>query len=175
MEEAKKSSTAKVLSTIALFLAIGAIVLAIIFDITAFAEVVLQFVAALILPIFAFVFLLIAMIASFIFIFGIYLAKEYGFWPLSLSIQFFKEIVDDIEVTQSQIDTFRALRVVLIVICVAIITLAIISKVLAKKDAQNGVIPRVVRSTRGKATAALILGILGFLVSIGALAITSAI
>lgn len=175
MEEEKKSSTAKVLSTVALFLAIGAIFLAIIFDIVSFAEVVLQFVLALILPVFAFVFLFIAMIASIIFIFGVYLLEEYGFWPLSLSIQFFKEIVDDIQVTQAQLDTFRGLRVVLIVICIAIITLAIISKVLAKKDAQNGVIPRVVRSTRAKANAALILGILGLLVSIGALAITSAI
>lgn len=173
-ERTKKHSSSHILAIIALCLAIFAIVLAVIFDITAFADVVLQFIAALILPVIAFVVLFMAMIVSFILIFGVYLVKEYGFWPLSLSIQFFKEILADIKVTTDQIETFRGLRVVLILICIAIIVLGIVAKSLAKNDSEKGVIPRVVGSTKGMAKAATILGILGIIVSVAALVIISA-
>lgn len=173
-ERTKKHSLSHTLAIISLLLAIFAIILAIIFDITSFAEVVAQFIAALILPIIAFVVLIMAMIVSFVLIFGIYLVKEYGFWPLTLSIDFFKEILADIKITPDQIDTFRGLRVVLIVICIAIIVLGIIAKSLAKNDPENGVVPRVVRSTKGMAKASIILGILGVIVSLAALVIISA-
>ena len=176
MEEINSNKTpGKALSIVALCMVLVSIPLAVIFDFVIFKDVILQFIAALILPVIAFFVLFVAMIASFIFVFGIFLVDSYGFWPLTLAINFFKEILSDIKVTNDQIMAFRVLRVFLIIICVTIMVLSIITKILAKKAIKAGVEPKVMRGNKGRATASIVLAILGLIVSIGALAITSAI
>lgn len=170
MENENTKSLAKVLTIVSFALAIASIFLAIIFDFVAFKEVVLQFVAALILPCIAFVILIIAMIASCIFIFGVYLLKEYGFWPLSLSIQFFKEIIGDIKITSSQIQLFITFRIILLVLCLIVITLAIAARTLSKKNQEAGS-----RLVKVMSTVSIILAILGIIVSIGMIIISASV
>ena len=171
--EIKTNKTPDILSLIAMLTAILAIPLAIIFDIIAFKEVILQFIAALILPCIAFVVLCFFMIVTIIFIFGIFLIENYGFWPLTLSYQFFKEIIGDIKISQESLALFRVFRIILLVICLTVLILAIVSKGLAKADAEASQAP-VKRSVKGKAKAAIVLSILGIIVSVGAIAITAA-
>ena len=159
--------------------AFAAIVLAVIFDIVAFREAILQFVASLILPVIAFVFLCIAMIASIIFIFGIYLLKEYGFWPLTLSIDFFKQLLSEIKISEQALQTFMIFRVVLLAICLCIIAVAIVSKVLSepqeeKVDEKGRKIKRK-NGVAAMSSLGLVFGILGLLVSLSAIALVSQI
>ena len=164
------------LGAAALIMAISSIFLAFGLDIFAFKEVILQFIAALIMPIIAFLFFCILMIITIMFIFGIYLIEEYGFWPLTLSIKFFKEIIGDIKVTPEEISTFFVCRIILIVLCISIIVLAILSKVSnPPQDVWvNGEIRKAKnRGATGMSNAALVLGIIGLLVSIGAIALVS--
>lgn len=170
--EKPKKSLAKTLGLIALLVAIFAIPLAVFFDVVSFAEVILQFIASLIVPVIAFVFLFFCMLVSIVLIFGVYLLDEYGFWPLTLSIQFFKEILGDITVSSEAISRFTAFRYVLIVICAVVFVLAVVTKILARKDKANGNM-KAYRSAKGTSTAAIVLSILGILVSVGALAIVS--
>lgn len=170
---------AKILAIVAMVSAFLAIFLAIVFDIIAFREVILQFIASLILPIIAFVVLFIAMIASFIMIFGIFLVKEYGFWPLTLSIQFFKELLSEIKVTQDAIQTFIMFRFVLLGICATILLAAIVSKVLLGNEEEqydaNGKRIKKKNGIRGMSTTAIVFAVLGLIVSLAALAIVGQI
>lgn len=172
----KKNKVAQILGLVGMLLAFFAIFLAIGFDIFSFKEVILQFIAALILPVLAFVVFFIAMLASLILIFGIILLKEYGFWPLTLSFQFFKEIINDIKVTPSQISTFLTCRIILIIICLSIIGLAIASIVLNTEqevEVRGVIVKRKNKGASATSTFALIFGILGLLVSVAALTLVS--
>lgn len=179
IENASKKKAAKVLAIIAMVSVFSAIFLAVAFDIIAFSDVILQFIAALILPIIAFVVLFFAMIVSIIFIFGVLLLEEHGFWPLTLSIQFFKEIIGDIKVTQEAIDKFVLFRIILIVICVTIIVLAIVSKVLNASDqpeyTPEGKKIKKKSGVKAMSTVAIVFAVIGFFVSLAALLITSSI
>ena len=172
MEQSNNKIPNKALSIIALCLALFGILLAVIFDFVIFKDAILQFIAALILPVIAFFVLFVAMIVSFLFVFGIFLVDSYGFWPLPLAINFFKAILNDIKVTNDQLMAFRVLRFFLIIICVTIMVLSIVSKNIVKNALKQGIDRKLIRGNKGRANAALVLAILGLIVSIGALAIT---
>ena len=174
MKKEKPKSESRLLSNILVLSVILLVLVAIVGDLIIFSNAVLQFVAALILPCIAFVVLFLAMIASCIFIFGVLLLKEYGFWPLSLSIQFFKEILGDIEISASQLESFRVFRIVLIVLCLTLFILSIVGATLAKNDKEQGN-DKDCRSSKGKCKFVRVMAIIGILVSVGALAITSSI
>ena len=169
------NKTAKTLAIVAMVSAFAAIILAIIFDIIAFKEVILQFIASLILPVIAFVFLCIAMIASIVFIFGILLIKEYGFWPLTLSIDFFKQLLSEIKVSHEAIQLFTAFRFVLIFICVCIIIVAVVSKaMMGQQDGEldeNGKKIKRKNGVKSMSSVGLVFGILGLIVSLSAVAL----
>ena len=170
MEKGNIKSLAKIFAIVSFVLVFVSIFLAVVFDFVAFKEAVLQFVASLIMPCLAFVVLLMAMVASIIFIFGIVLLKEYGFWPLSLSIQFFKEIIGDIKITSSQIQLFITFRIILLVLCLIVITLAIAARTLSKKNQEAGS-----RLVKVMSTVSIILAILGIIVSIGMIVISASV
>ena len=171
------NKTAKTLAIVSMASAFAAILLAIVFDAIAFKEVILQFVASLILPIMAFVVLFIAMIASIICVFGILLLKEYGFWPLTLSIEFFKQLLSEIKVSADALHTFIIFRAVLLVICLCIIILAIASKALSGPKEKNvdekGKRIKRKDGARAMSTVGLIFGILGLVVSLSAIALVT--
>ena len=108
----------KVLSIISFVLVLLALFAALITDFVLFKDAILAFIGGVIASIFIFVVLLVAMVASIIFIFGIFLIEEYGFWPLTLTIEAFKDILNDIVITSDQISTFKGLRFVFLTICI---------------------------------------------------------
>ena len=173
------NKTAKTLAIISMALAFAAIILAVVFDVIALKEVIFQFVLSLILPIIAFVILFIGMIASFIFVFGVFIVKEYGFWPLKLSIDFFEELLSEIKITSEAVQLFLRFRIALAFICACIIVVAILSKVLSgpkeKGVDENGKKIKRKGGFRAMSTVGLILGILGLVVSVAAIALAGQI
>ena len=114
-------------------------------------------------------------LASFILIFGFYLVKEHGFWPLNLSINIYKEILGDVaKAAQGQTDGFIALRFVLIGICAAILILGIIARVYYRKDREKG-LAKITENTKGFANAAITLSSIGIGVSSAMIAIVSSL
>ena len=154
-------------------LSIFLIFLAAIFDVIAFKDTILTFIGGIIISAAAFVVLCILFLISFILIFGFYLVKKDGFWPLPLSIEFFKEVMGEVKVTAEQIATFRVFRIILIVLCLSTLVVAIVGRVMTKKDIQAGLVKRL-KSVYGYATAAIVLTIIGALVSMATIALTSA-
>ena len=158
----------KVLAIISFVLVLVILLMAIISDIAILAETILTFIFGTLFSVFAFVFLIIAMLASCILIFGIYLLKEHGFWPLDVSIKLYREILNDIHITPEQLQSLRGFRIAFLIICIIIFILSIIA--LHKDKTISEKVP-----LKGMSIVALILSILGILTAIGALAITSAI
>lgn len=158
----------KVLAIIAFTLVLVTLVVAIISDIAIFAETIMTFVFGTLFSVFAFFFLVIAMLASCILVFGIYLLKEHGFWPLDLTIKLYKEILDSIHLTEQQVITFRGFRIAFLIICVITFIMAIVA--LHKDELISPKVP-----LKGLSIVALILSILGIITAIGSIAITSAI
>ena len=154
-------------------LSIFLIFLAAIFDLIAFKDTILTFIAGIVVSAAAFVVLCVLFLISFILIFGFYLVQKEGFWPLPLSIEFFKEVMGEVKVTAEQIAMFRTFRIVLIVLCIATLIVAIVGKVMTKKDIKAGLVKRL-KSVDGYATTAIVLTIIGALVSMATIAITSA-
>ena len=161
-------SNKKALAIISFTVVMVTLAAAIISDIAIFMDAILMFIGGIIFSAIAFVILFVAMLVSFILIFGVYLAEQYGFWPLTLSFQFFKEILSDINITSEQISVFRGLRIAFLVICIITLIISIIARV--KDPMIHEEIP-----LKGLSKAATVLSILGIVVAIGAIAISSAI
>ena len=161
-------SNKKACSIIAFVTVMVTLLAAIIVDIAVFAEVIAMFLAGIFVSVCAFIFLFILMIASFIFIFGFYLAEQYGFWPLTLSFQFFKEILADIQITPEQVAVFRGWRIAFLILCIFALIMAIIA--LHKDEMISKKVP-----LKGMSVTALIFAILGILTAFGMIAITSMI
>lgn len=176
-----RKKAASVLATLSLVFAILSIFLAVGLDIFAFKEAIIQFIIALILPIPAFIVFCLAMVVSCVFIFGIYLLKEYGFWPLDLSIKLFKQIIGDIQITAEQVTLFRAFRFVLLFICFNLLTMAIISKVLnhdKKEEIEYDEEGQPIKKKKDKtvdatSTVAIVFIVLGIIVSLAALMLST--
>ena len=161
-------SNKKACSIIAFVTVMVTLLLAIIVDIAIFAQVILTFIGGIFISVIAFVVLFMLMIVSFVFIFGFYLAKEYGFWPLSLSFQFFKEILADIQITPEQVATFRGWRIAFLILCIFSLIMAIIA--LHKDEMINEKVP-----LKGMSVTALVFSIMGIVTALGMIAVTSMI
>ena len=157
----------RILAIISFSLVMVALLVAIITDVAIFSDVLKTFVGGIIISCLAFIVLIIFMFASIIMIFGIFLLKEYGFWPLNLSIQLFREILADIEIAPEQLSTFRGLRVVFLIICIIAFILAVIA---SSKGKEKEKVP-----LKPMSTIAIIFSILGFLVAVSMLFLTSMI
>ena len=108
--------------------------------------------------------LCIAMVITCIFIFGIFLLKENGFWPLKVTIDAFKDIIHSIEITSEQISTFQTLRIVFLIVCITTLILSAI----AKHQPKGTKVP-----LRGMSVATFVLSILGILAAFSLLVISS--
>ena len=169
----KIKSVGKTLSILSLVLAIISIFLAVLFDFISFKDAILHFVGGIIISCIVFVFLVAFFIVSFILIFGFYLVKLYGFLPLSISINLFKEIMGDIVITNEQIITFRIFRFILLAICITILIISIIARIKIKKEKEVGLI--FSRSVKNMAKSATILAIIGLIISLVAIIISSSV
>ena len=161
-------SNKKACSIIAFVVVMLSLLTAIISDFVIFREAILAFFGGIIISIGAFIIFFAAMIVSCILIFGVYLLQQYGFWPIDLSVKFFKEVMGSIEITNQQIETFRGWRIVLLILCIFALVMAIIA--LHKDEIIKKKVP-----LKGMSVIALIFAILGIAAAIGAIAISSAI
>lgn len=160
----------EIIALIAFIMCFISLALALIFDVASFSQVILKLLAAIIVPIILFFLLFILFLASFVLIFGFFLVKEYGFWPLTLSIQIFKEIIGEIVFKPNDIDKFVNMRIILIVLCSLILISAIVSKILHNVDVKKLNIKPNFKSKK-LSTAAIVLSTIGLITSIGAILI----
>ena len=169
-QDVKVTRPYEIIALIAFIMCFISLALALIFDVASFSQVILKLLAAIIVPIILFFLLFILFLASFVLIFGFFLVKEYGFWPLTLSIQIFKEIIGEIVFKPNDIDKFINMRIILIVLCSLILISAIVSKVLHKVDVKKLNIKPNIKSKKFS-TAAIVLSSIGLMISIGAILI----
>lgn len=172
LKNKKELTTSQKLAVIALCLIFGVMLLAILFDFIALKDVILQFVATIIVGALAFVILCIFFAISFVLIFGFFLVEEHGFWPLSLTLDLFKDMFGDIQITVEQLQLFRIFRIILLVLCVAILVLSIISKYMINKDIKEGLFKKY-NSKIGVANTAMTFSIMGIIFSVGAIVISN--
>ena len=161
-------SNKKACSIIAFVTVILTLLAAIIVDFAVFSQVILTFIGGIFISAIAFVVLFILMIFSFALVFGFYLAEQYGFWPLTLSIQFFKEILADIKITPEQVAIFRGWRIAFLILCIFALIMAIIA--LHKDEMISKKVP-----LRGMSVVAMIFAIMGIVSALGMIAIASMI
>ena len=160
----------EIIALIAFIMCFISLALALIFDVAAFSQVILKLLAAIIVPIILFFLLFILFLASFVLIFGFFLVKEYGFWPLTLSIQIFKEIIGEIVFKPNDIDKFVNMRIILIILYSLILISAIVSKILHNVDVKKLNIKLNIKKKK-LSTAAIVLSTIGLMTSIGAILI----
>lgn len=138
MQNSSKANAAKVIAIIAFSLVMTALAIAIISDVTLFAEQVMAFIGACLVSVMVFFFGCILFIVSIAFLFGIYLLDEYGFWPVAWTKQTFAEILKDYAITQEQIATTTLIRTALIIICISVFVLSIVALSLRKSATKDG-------------------------------------
>ena len=168
----KKQYVPKTIALIAFVLTFSMLILAIVFDIVIFGEVILNFIAACILTPFLFLLFVALWFLSCIFIFGISLTDTYGFWPLDWTVKAFKEIVGEASVTSSELDLFRGIRILILVVCITTFILSIIALKMHKKAKIEGLERKTVK---GFAIPAIIFSIFGIISGFGILVIISAV
>ena len=154
----------KVLSIIAFILVISALATALISDFVIFKDAIFTFVTSIIATALLFVLFCILMVISCMLIFGVFLLEQNGFWPMNMAMQEFHNMISEITITTDQINTFRSIRIVLIIICITTFVLSIIA--LHKGKDKKAPL-------KGMSVVTLIFSILGVLTALALLAITS--
>lgn len=167
-----KQYVPKTVALIAFVLTFSMLILAIVFDIVIFGEVIFNFIAACILTPYLFLIFVIVWLLSCVLIFGIYLTDTYGFWPLEWTVEAFKSITGEVSVSPSQLDLFRSIRVLILVVCVTTFILSIIALKMHKKAKKEGLVRKTVK---GFAIPAIIFSIFGIIAGFGVLVIISAL
>lgn len=157
-----KAKTAKTLAIIAFCLVMAFLSTAIISDIAVFSKQIITFVFACIAAVFLFIFGIVLMLISIMFVFGVYLLNEYGFWPISWTINGFKEILADAAFTPEQIQQFNIIRLILLISCLIVLILSIVCLSISKSTKKDGYQEKQ-KLTKAFGIISLILSILGFL------------
>ena len=162
----------KTLATICFYLILAALVSAIISDIIILNQQILGFIVAIIASVVVFLFAIFLMLVSIILIFGIYLLKQDGFWPIAWANNTFHEVMRDYQITQGQLNDLFVIRIILLVVCITALVIAIIAKARIKKEKKKD--PELkVGHYKGFANASLVLSILGVLACSGIAVILS--
>ena len=142
---------AKALAILAFLFVLGAFVFALISDFTIFSDQIKGFFGGIVGAIVTFIAGCVVWLITIIFVFGIPLTQNEGFWPLKWAANAFHDALSENPLTESQISTFTAIRIVIILICALAFILAIIALAVNR---------------RPKAKGAVALGILSILFSI---------
>ena len=149
MEEEKKQivetekgkslgKTAKIIAICCFSLVMAALLFATISDVTIFAKQILHFFGGIIITAILFVLMCAAFIVSFILVFGFYIVKDKGFWPLSVAVKAFKEIIGDISFDNISVDLFSGIRMSLLITSIICFVAAIVSLSFRKAAIKNG-------------------------------------
>ena len=129
----KESYIPKILALISFSCVFGLILVAIITDFVIFKDYILAFIGGILVTGFLFFIFFIGFVLSIILVFGIRIVNNAGFWPLSLSISIFKEILGDVYISDVQITTFISLRIAIIIMLISMFILAIVANKMHKR------------------------------------------
>lgn len=170
----KKDKAIKILSIIVFSLIMSALLTALISDGIILSKQILGFIFALVASALVFVFAIICMVISIMLIFGAYLLKSEGFWPMKWAVSAYKSIMADYVLTAEQIHSALVIRIILLVICVIVFIASIVAIAMLKRAKKNNKeIKRKMETTFS--VLALIFSILGMIVCLGATALLSSL
>ena len=154
----------RTLAIIALTIILVLIPVTLVLDFVAMHDAILQFIGGLFAAAVLTVFLMLAFLVSLVLIFGIIILQNKGFWPLKAAISVFKEIMGSIVVEEKAIQLFIIFRAIIIVVCIAVIIIALIAK--SKVKAENVELKtKEMNSALSKAKGATVLSIIGLVLS----------
>lgn len=123
----------KVLALVSFCTVFGLIFVSIITDLVIFKDFILTFIGGMIITGVVFIILFIGFVLSILLVFGVGIVKDSGFWPLSISISIFKEILGDVYMSDDQIRTFIILRIAIIIMLISMFILAIVANTMHKR------------------------------------------
>lgn len=123
----------KVLALVSFCTVFGLILVSIITDLVIFKDYILAFIGGIIITGFLFFIFFIGFVLSILLVFGIGIVNDAGFWPLSLSISIFKDILGDVYISDAQITTFISLRIAIIIMLISMFILAIVANKMHKR------------------------------------------
>ena len=160
----------KILAIICFSLIMAALATALISDAIVVGKSILGFVLAMIVAVVVFIVGFFLMIVSCIFIFGIYLLEQDGLWPVTWAQGAFNDVMKDYQITPTQLDALFAIRIALLVVCIAVFIMSIIVVRHVKQiKKQDKTIKR--KPTEGFGKASLVLSILGVIAAIGVMGV----
>ena len=170
----KKDKAIKILSIIVFSLIMSALLTALISDGIILSKQLFGFIFALVASAIVFVFAIICMIISIMLIFGAYLLKSEGFWPMKWTVSAYKSIMADYVLTAEQIHSALVIRIILLVICVIVFIASIVALAMLKRAKKNNKeIKRKMETAFS--VLALIFSIFGMIVCLGATALLSSL
>lgn len=129
----KESYIPKVLALVSFCTVFGLILVSVITDLVIFKDFILNFIGGMIITGFFFIIFFIGFVLSILLVFGVGIVNDEGFWPLSLSISIFKNILGDAYMSDGQIRTFIILRIAIIIMLISMFILAIVANIMHKR------------------------------------------
>lgn len=123
----------KVLALVSFCSVFGLILVSVITDLVIFKDFILNFIGGMIITGFFFIIFFIGFVLSILLVFGVGIVNDSGFWPLSLSISIFKNILGDAYMSDDQIRTFIVLRIAIIIMLISMFILAIVANIMHKR------------------------------------------
>lgn len=166
----KFARAAKIIAIVVFSTVFAALLAAIISDFAIFSTQIVGFFVACLGGIAAFIFGFILMIFSIVLIFGIYLLEQDGFWPVAWAQKTFHEALADVAITQQQVDSLIAIRIVIVVVCFLILAASIVALALASVAKKRE--PEIKQGlTKAFSIVSIVFSSLGLLAAVGVILI----
>jgi small-conductance mechanosensitive channel len=99
--------------------------------------------------------------------------NDAGFWPLSLSISIFKDILGDVYMSDAQITTFISLRIAIIIMLISMFILAIVANKMHKRRIKEK--DSNIRKIKPFTVVAIIFSILAIVIGFGMILIVKGV
>ena len=101
----KKEKAARIMAIVIFSTIFGALTLAIVSDIAIFSDQIMGFIGACISAVGTFIIACVFLFFSIVLVFGVYLLKKDGFWPLTWATNAFHSVLKDYEIAPWQLTT----------------------------------------------------------------------
>ena len=170
----KKEKVARIMAIVIFSTIFGALTLEIVSDIAIFSDQIMGFIGACISAVGTFIVACVFLFFSIVLVFGVYLLKKDGFWPLIWATSAFHSVLKDYEIAPWQLTTLIGIRVALIIICFLVFVTSIVVLSLMKSVKKENP-ERKQKLTKSFGIVSLIFSILGMLAAAGIILIISAI
>ena len=170
----QKEKAARTMAIVIFITTFAALLLAIVSDIAIFSDQILGFIGACISAVGTFIIACVFLFFSIVLVFGVYLLKQDGFWPLVWATSAFDSVLKDYSIASWQLTTLIAIRIALIIVCFLVFVTSIVVLSLVKSiKIENP--ERKQKLTKAFGIVSLIFSILGMLAAAGIVLIISAV